>query len=96
MNMISHFDAPTLPRDIQGFLVELWDRFGPEVSGQWRRAFEAIDREGDHNGEAVKMFTALGIIVSRPRPFYERLGALEQVLSLPKGPTVVRIKLGAD
>jgi hypothetical protein len=92
----SRSDAPTLPHDVRDFLAELRDRFGDEDAAHWRRAFEALDREGDENPEAQKAMQAFGIIVSRPRPFYERLEALNEVLALPPGSITVKIKLGAD
>jgi hypothetical protein len=94
--MNSRSDAPTLPRDIRDFLDELRDRLGIEAANQWQSAFEAIDREGDEKPDAVRALQTFGIIVSRPRPFGERLDALRELLELPKGHITVRIKLGAD
>jgi hypothetical protein len=94
--MNSQFGAPTLPRDILDFLDELRDRFGVEAANQWKSSFEAIDREGDEKPDAVKALQAFGIIVSRPRPFRERLDALCDILMLPPGKVTVNVKLGAD
>jgi hypothetical protein len=89
-------DAGDLPRDLRDFLRELRAEFGTEVSQQWQDALKALDREGDMNIEADKMFRALGIIASRPRPLRERLDALCDVLMLPPGKVTANIKLGAD
>jgi hypothetical protein len=85
-----------LPRDIRDFLDEVATRLGAAAAAQWRAAFESLDREGDEKPDAVKAMQAFGIIVSRPRPFYERLEALHEVLAPPKGLVTVTIKLGAD
>jgi hypothetical protein len=88
--------ATPLPRDIRAFLDEVASKLGEEAAAQWRTAFEALDREGDEKPHAVKALQAFGIIVSRPRPFYERLEALHAVLAQPPGHVTVKIKLGAD
>jgi hypothetical protein len=87
-------NAASLPRDIRDFLDEVATRLGDEAAAQWKQAFEALDR--DDRPDAMKALQAFGIIVSRPRPFYERLEALHEVLALPKGLVTVTIKLGAD
>ena len=85
----------TLPPPLEMFLTEMGQDlgFGPELANGFRKAFDAIDREGDDNPDALKFMQAIGMICAQPYSVRERFEAIDMVATQPKGRVSVTIKL---
>jgi hypothetical protein len=81
---------------ITAFLAEIAaDPWLGDIADQFRRAFEAIEREADDNWHAGEMMRAFGLIAEQPRTVRDRIADIAQIIDAPRGPIRVTIRRSA-
>jgi hypothetical protein len=86
-------DVIALPPPIERFLGELAaDPWLGDIADQFRRAFEATEREADDNWHAGEMMRAFGLIAEQPRSVRDRLADIAQIIDAPRGPITITIR----
>jgi hypothetical protein len=85
-----------LPPPITAFLAEIAaDPWLGDIADQFRRAFEALERECADNHHAAQMMSCFGLIAEQNRPLRDRITDIFEILSMPKGRITVTIRRSA-
>jgi hypothetical protein len=81
---------------IEDFVAELYrDRELAGCAQSVAHAFSALDREGDDVPDAAELVSALLWLAAQPKPLVERVGKMQELLSLT-GKVVIDMQQWAE